>query len=73
MSKTDELLQSYLEYDLTGIDLLKIRMDSTWLISVLNGGVYPAKVELIGLLREIERLTDIDFIQLEIRYTWWLY
>tara|TARA_Y100001973_G_C5125308_1_gene294873 strand:- start:664 stop:876 length:213 start_codon:yes stop_codon:yes gene_type:complete len=69
----DNILTTYLEEDLGGVDLLKIRMDKTWVVSVLDGDTIPKPIELQGLLQEIDRLTDKDYIYLQLRYTWWLH
>jgi len=69
---SDYLLTDMLNGELIKIDLRKLRIDITWILSVIDGHIIPTEDELKGLLLELARIGSKEYYQLEQKFKLWL-
>ncbi len=69
---SDYLLTDMLNGELVKIDLRKLRIDLSWILSVIDGHTIPTEDELKGLLLELARIGSKEYYELEQKFKLWL-
>ena len=70
--RTDYILTEKLCKELALVNLQNIRIDNTYLLSVVEGQTKPTKDQLKGILLELARIGNKDYFELEQIFKLWL-